>query len=448
MRIRRVALLVLFAALLLASCAGPAKLAQQSHEALAKGDLHKAYDRALRAVEKDPQNAAARAAYDDASRSVANDYRSRVRALAAADSVHAADLALEFRGFRTTVAQHGSSLQADEGYADEEDRILVSAAREFYRRGRAAMTARKPKEAWRNYGASQRYVDNYADVRTRQQDAWKAARSRVALLPFEDGIHVRGLSQAVAEQLDHEVAGHAGGSMNFTEFVSGDELAGTMTVAQANHMTREGALALCRRVGADRAVVGRFIGMRSNNELKDLTLPVYRRVERKGENGETVTEWLESTLRVVTRERELTLNWEFDVVDAKSGAVLSHRSLPATCAARVVWTDFKPEGDCDRYALLPPDVRRSDAARAKRVDTQWEERVGSWTLPSLLTRAREERGRARWSKEYRGEFRGVESRRRPVWLGELPGEDDMAFVALDGAWRSVLTALQELDARD
>ena len=49
--------------LLLASCAGPAKLAQQSDEALAHGDLHKAYDRALRAIEKDPQNQPAREAY-------------------------------------------------------------------------------------------------------------------------------------------------------------------------------------------------------------------------------------------------------------------------------------------------------------------------------------------------------------------------------------------------
>jgi hypothetical protein len=188
--------------------------------------------------------------------------------------------------------------------------------------------------------------------------------------------------------------------------------------------------------------------MRANNDLKDLTLPIYRRVERKNDKDETVTEWLESTLQVVTRERQVTVNWDFDVVDVRTGAVLHHRAVPASCAARIVWTDFKPEGDCDRYSLLPPDVRRSDSARAKRVDAQWEERCGTWTLSSLLVKARDGRNRARWSKDYRGEFRGTDTRRRPVWLGELPGEDDMAFVALDTAWRDVFSALQELDAKD
>lgn len=447
MRTRRAVLFPLLAALLLASCAGPAKLAQQSHEALLKGDLHKAYDRALRAVEKDPQNAAARGAYDEASRTVAGDYRARVRAQAATDSLRAADLALEFRGFRASVARHGSSLPFDGAYESDEDRIVTAAAREYYTRGRTAMAAKRPKEAWRNYGESQRYVPSYADVQKRQQDAWKAARTRVVLMPFEDGIHVRGLSAEIAVQMQREVSAN-GGSMSFTEFVDGATLEGVMTVAQADHMARTEALTLGRKVGADRVVVGRFTGMRANNDLKDLTLPIYRRVERKNDKDETVTEWLESSLQVITREREVTVNWEFDVLDVKSGVLLHHRAVPATCAARIVWTDFKPEGDCDRYSLLPPDVRRSDTARAKRVDSQWETRVGSWTLPSLLLKSRDERGRARWSKDYRHEFRGVESRRRPVWLGELPGEDDMAFVALDGAWRDVLAGLQELDAKD
>jgi hypothetical protein len=35
-----------------------------------------------------------------------------------------------------------------------------------------------------------------------------------------------------------------------------------------------------------------------------------------------------------------------------------------------------------------------------------------------------------------------------VWLGELPAESDLAFVALDDAWRDVFAGLKELDARD
>jgi hypothetical protein len=439
-------LLLLGAALLVASCAGPAKLARQSDEALAKGDVRKAYDKALRAVEKDPMNAAARSAYDAASRRVAQDFKARVRALAAADSLGAADLALEFRGFRGSVAAHGSALAPDDAYESDEARLLGTAARTHYRYGRASLASKRPKEAWREFELCRRY-DGWADFERLQAKAFDAAVTRVAVFPFEDGIRVPGLSQEVAEQLDREL-GRRGGEMRFTMLVDPEKVTGTMTVAQANGMSREAAIALGRRIGADRIVVGRFGGMRSNNDLKDMTLPIYRRVETKDETGATVTRWDEATLRVVTREREVTVNWGFDVLDTRSGAVVEHREVPTNTAARVVWTDFKPVGDCDRYALLPPDVRTKDSARAKQVDGQWDERVGTWKLAELLKRAQNDRGRTRWSRDYRHEFRGVDSRRRPVWLAELPGEDDLAFVALDDAWKPVLATLRDLDAKD
>src|SRR4051812_16890985 len=93
------------AALCLLGCANANKLAQQSNKSLAHGDIRGAYDQALRAVEKDPQNQSARRAYTDASRRVAADYRARVTALAVADTLAAADLALEARRFRTEVAR-------------------------------------------------------------------------------------------------------------------------------------------------------------------------------------------------------------------------------------------------------------------------------------------------------------------------------------------------------
>lgn len=441
------AFLLIGVAFFVASCAGPAKLARQSDEALAKGDLRKAYDKALRAVEKDPQNTLARAAYDAASRRVADDYKARVRALAAADSLGAADLALDFRSFRGSVAAHGTALVPDDAYESDEKRILGAAARTHYRYGRASLNSKRPKEAWHEFELCRRY-DGWNDFERLQAKAYDAAVTRVAVFPFEDGIRIPGLSQEVAAQLDHELARRAG-DMRFTVLVDPEKVTGTMTVAQANSMSREAAMALGRKIGADRIVVGRFGGMRSNNDLKDMTLPIYRRIESKDETGATITRWDEATLRVVTREREVTVNWGFDVLDTKTGAVVRHRDVPTNTAARVVWTDFKPVGDCDHYALLPPDVRRTDTARAKQVDGQWDERLGSWKLAELLKRAQSDRSsRTRWSRDYRREFRGVDSRRRPVWLAELPGEDDLAFVALDDAWKPVLATLKDLDAKD
>src|SRR5690348_10897495 len=97
-------------ALALVACASPAKLARQSNEALAKGDLRTAYTRALRAVEKDPQNQDARNAYTAVSARVAEDYRARVTATASADTEQAANLALDYRRFQQEVARHQTAL--------------------------------------------------------------------------------------------------------------------------------------------------------------------------------------------------------------------------------------------------------------------------------------------------------------------------------------------------
>ncbi len=448
MSMRRLAWLPILGALVLASCAGPARLAQLSDEALAKGDVRKAYDRALRAVEKDPLNAQARAAYTRASGVVADDYKARVRALAAADALGAANLVLEFRGFRNTVARHGSPLAADAGYEQDENRIVGAAAREFYRRGRADFAAKQPKQAWRDFGTCLTYVPQYQDAEKRQQDAWNAARTRVALLPFADGIQVRGLSEEIADQVGTQVTGHAGQAFVFTEIVPTGQVLEQISMAQAGRVSAESAVAIGRRIGADQVVTGRFAGLRSDNDLQYYTTPVYRRVDRKDDKGVTHSDWEESTLHVITRERTVHVNWEYEVIDVKTGAVVAHREVPSEAAARVVWTDFKVLGDPDRYSLLPPDVRRSDSDRAKRADQDWSDHLGSWKLAELLKHARDDRARIRWSSSYRGEFHGTDSRRRPVWLGALPGEDDLAFVALDDAWRPVFSTLQELDAQD
>ena len=42
------------------SCAGPNKLAQQSEKAYGQGELEKAYQKAARALRKDPENRRAR----------------------------------------------------------------------------------------------------------------------------------------------------------------------------------------------------------------------------------------------------------------------------------------------------------------------------------------------------------------------------------------------------
>ncbi len=434
--------------LALASCAGPAKLARQSDEALARGDVRTAYDRALRAIEKDPMNQPARDAYTAASRQVAADYRRRVLALASADTLAAADLALEARAFRLDVAHHGTAPESTPDYDTAEQAILATAARVHYRHGRADMAAHLPKAAVDEFNAVRRYDDDYADVAARLDAAFRAATARVVLMPFVDEVGVRGLSQEIGGIVQDQLAQRAPRELRFTQVLGADQLESVMTVAQARDLGRADAVALARRAGADWIVLGRVRGLRSSTSQHDLTMPLYHRVEEKDDKGVTIVRWEESSLRVVTREREVTVQYDFDVLSTKSGAVLAHHEEPAHAVARVAWTDYRPEEHCDRYALLPPDVRSSDPDRARAVDAQWREQMGSWEVRDLLQRARDQHERSSWSVRYRGDFYGVDTRQRPVWLGALPGEDDMAFVALHDAWRPVLATLKELDSKD
>lgn len=431
--------------LLLSSCANSAQLAKQSNEALAKGDLRKAYDRARSAIEKDPQNQNARAAYAAASLQVAADLRQRVIALAVADTAAAADLALDLRRIRLEVARHQVPLDAAPGYDSAEHVILTGAARGHYQRGVDAMAARRPKLAVDEFTITRRYDDGFADVAARLDAASKEAFKRVALLPFSDGIDVPGLSQDIDLFLRDELSRRTKGELRFTQFIGDIDL--SLTDAVSRNMRRDAALTLGSRAGGDWVIVGHLLGLRSSSSDRELTLPLYHRIDGKDDKGAAVVRWEESSLRIVTRERDVTVRYDFDVLDVASGAVLAHGEEPARALVRVAWSAYRPGEDYDRYALLPPDVRKSDPARARKVDEQWRDHMGSWSLGDVLRQSRDQRSRARYASRYRNDFYG-DTQQRPVWMGELPSENELAFVALRDIWRSVLAVLKELDVKN
>ncbi|HTR97204.1 MAG TPA: hypothetical protein VMH61_04830 [Candidatus Acidoferrales bacterium] len=433
-------------ALLAVSCAGTAKLARPGEAAPTQGGLRRAYDRALRAIEQDPQNAKARAAYTTASNRVAADWRMRVVALAAADSSAAADLAIEYRTFRTQVGFNGSALMPDPAYDAAERRLLLRAARIHDALARAAFAARRPKAAWREIGECRRYVDDYAGAVQLQEAAYREALTRVVVLPFASDGRLAGLEPRIQHELADAIA-VSGGGLHFTQLVTTDGLDVPTTVAGTNGPAGEGELGLGRRLGVDRIVTARAGDVESNTDTRDLTLPIYRRTDAQDDQGHTVERWSETTLHVVTRERDVNVRYAVRVIDSRSGAVLAHREPSAATRARTMWTDFVPDGDCDRYALLPPDVRQSDPDRARRVDARWQERLGSWTLPEVLQLARDQRDHAHYDPRDRARF-DRDTRDRPVWLGELPAPNELACVALDDAWKTVLTMLQELDTAE
>ena len=432
-------------AILLAACASPAKLAKQSSQSLAKGDLRKAYSLALRAIEKDPQNQPARTAYGAASARVALDYQARVVATATADTVTAADLALDYRRFKLEVARHQTAIPPALEYDRMELAILTGAARVHYQRGLAAMAERRPKVAVDEFLASRRYYDGYADVIARLEAARREATVRVALLPFSDRIGVPGLAQEIGDTAQRQISRRAADELRFTQVVSATEVERNLTVAEARGMQVDQAIALGKRVGADWVVLGRFRSSRSTASTRIARMPVYQRVERRDSTGTVVT-WEEFTLPVVSRQREVSVQYDLDVVEVSTGTVLAHRDQLAQAFARVVWTDFMPDNNYDRYALLPPEIRNTNSRRASEADAAWRNEMGSWTLRDFLRNSRDQRVRSRYSRTYRADFYD-DTRTTPALLGELPSEHELTFVALRDVWRDVMAALKELDAQ-
>lgn len=432
-------------ALLAGACASPSKLARQSDRALEKGDVDKAYDRALRAIQKDGHNAEARAAYDHASDALATQLRSRIRFKAnAGDSLGAAESALEYSHFRADVLVNGSQVHDDAAWGGDEARLYRTAAQTWYRRGRDAMAAAHPKTAYRAFADCRRFLPGYADAAKLQDVSFRRAARRAAVVPFADAIGVRDLALETHERTATQVEGAARGQLTFTTVLPADSVEAGLTLSAARNMTREDAIAAGRRLGVNYVVFGRFSGLRSSTDTREFSQPVIHRVDVPDTSGHTRVVDRQVDIRVITRSRTVRTQTDLEVIDVKNGVAVAKRTIPNELYASVIWTDYRPEGDCSRYMLMSPESRKADATRARQVDSRWRETAGSWSLPALLERSKNDHDRARYKHDYRGEFYG-DTRSRPVWLGELPSDDELAFAAVHDVWKPVFEMLQDVD---
>ena len=301
------------------------------------------------------------------------------------------------------------------------------------------------KEAWRRFSEAMGFDSDYRDVANRVADSYRRALTRVAVLPFENQIEVPGLAQSLQQTLAGELSRRsASPAFRFTRVLAPGDIDDRMTVSQARGLTRDQARSLGRAHGADRVVCGRITGLRSNNTLGDWRFPVFHAEPGKDADDKPADVWVESPLHVVSRERHVQVSCTYEVVDVRTGAVLASDAQPYEAWARVLWSDFLADGDCDRYRLAPPTAASSDAERAQK---EWDDSLRGMALSDLLQKARAIDRREHWDGRYRSEF-PRDSRDHPVFLAELPPEADMAYLALQSAWQPVLEALRTLDPQD
>ena len=432
--------------LVVLGCAGPSKLAEKSEEMLAGGQNGRAWELAIRALDKDPGNTRARAAAAAAGNAMARDWERRVHVLAQSDSLAAAEQVLELNEFRVGAVRYAAITVSPE-WSGEEQALRQSAARLNYQRGLSDAASRRPKRAYLPFQDAQRFVPDYRDAARLADKAYDKAVTRVVVVPFATASGSVSMGRDVAAEWRDGLAQRlAPPDAHITRVLGSAEVEEQMSVSQLGRLTREDAIALARKAGAERVVWGSIGGIEAQTGLHLFTDVIAHRVVGKGPDGQEVTRWVEVPIEVLSRVRTVTTSVDYEVIATRGGTTLAHRRAPRTTSARVVWTTFTPEGDLGAYALVSELVRAAHPDRAKQVETRWKETCGdNTTLRQVLEARRGSQGSGRYDPEALARFVAGAAF---VFMQELPPAEDLAMAALSGGWQPLCDDLLKLDDVD
>ena len=437
---------LLIAVSLAAGCAGSAKLSKKSEEKLASGDAWKAWQLATRALDKEPGNPRAQAAATKAGTAIVQDWQRKIRAYAELDSAKAAAEVLAMTDFRGEAARY-ATIPMGESWTAEERTLRRAGARIHYNLGVEAESAGRPKKACTEFSEARNYVSDYRDVVKREDRAASDAMTRVAVMPFRAMSDDRSFGAELAQAWqDDLVENLAPPTTQFTRIVSGDALRRSMTLADLDDVSREQAIRMARKAGAERVVWGSVGNVKSTTKLHLFQDNVWRRVVERGPNGTEVVRWVEVPIQVVSRVRDVKVGVDYEVIDTRSGTSLVHRHLDRSSSARVVWTSDRFDGDPSSYVLVSDSFRSTHPDRAKDIETRWSDACGAGTTLVQVLEARRSAGSSgRYARQALPRFAAGAAF---VFMEDLPPADDLALAALTQSSRSVRDDLVNMDAVD
>jgi hypothetical protein len=429
-----------------AGCAGASKLTDKSEEELASGDAWKAWNLAVRALDKEPGNPRARDAATAAGASIVEEWQRRSRALAEVDSLTAGDEVLELTAFRENAARY-ATIPVGASWPDEEERLRLTAAHAYYERGRDAASAGLPKKAWAEFTDAERFVPGYRDVAKRAERALRDAATAVAVVPFASPSTDPALGVDVAKAWrDDLLQSLSPPRTRFTRILGGGAIEGSMRVSDLDGLTRDRAIRLARKAGAQRVVWGSIGRIHANTRIDWFRDTVARRVVVRDSEGGESTRWVDVPIEVVARVRDVKVGVDYEVIATGSGASLASRHFDRTISARVVWTSHHPEGDPASYELVSETTRASNPRRAKDVESRWKSVCGdATTLVQVLEARRSTKGPGRGAREALPRFAAGAAF---VFLEELPSAEELAYTALTERFSPVRGDLVKLDTVD
>jgi hypothetical protein len=442
---RYVLSLMVIAALCGAGCAGPAKLAEKSEDKLAEGDVWKAWELATRALDKAPANERARGAATAAANAIASDWQRRISALAAVDSLDAAEEVLKFAQFRADAIPYTTVRCGDE-WMQGETRLRLFAARTNYGAGLAASKSNRPKKAYAHFNDVARFVSNYKDAAARADAAFELAQTRVAIVPLRTAAGNEAMGREVASAWSGALVEHLSGDDSFTRILATEAVERQMRVRDLGRSTRADAVRIGEKAGADRVVWGQIGAIDSRQGVQFFRSSVWHRVAVRDESGRTITQWVEVPIEVIARTRRVRVDLAYEIVSTKGGVTLSRQTGPRTLDARAVWTAYVPDGEPDSYVLVTDEFRSAHPERTKQIEFEWQSAMGKTTTVAQVMQARRDCMRQPYDRAAAiGRYAAGAAF---VMLEDLPSTQELAQAALMSGWTSVKAALVELDAVD
>jgi hypothetical protein len=430
--------------MLVVGCAGPNKLADKSQSKLAEGDMWKAWKLATQALDRQPANVRARAAADAAASTIAADWRRRIQALAASDSLEAAEQVLQFVDFRTNAARY-VTVGVTPTWAQSEHALRLGAARSYYQRATEELKAKRPKRAYGHFLDAERFFPGYRDAARLADRAYQRALSHVAVMPLRTRSGRLGLGREVAETWRAELAGHSSSQkLRYTRILPGESVEQEIRVTDVGRLGRADAVALAKNAGAERVVWGTIGETRSKSRIETFSETVVRRMVIKNPDGTSTTRWVEVPIQVIARTRTVDVDLDYELMTA-NGGTLTRRKDVRTMNARVLWTAMTPVGAPDTYALYSEEARSADPERCKRIETRWKAVVGDGTTLSQVLEAK--RSSPRETDPAQAMARIVAGA-AVVLLEGLPSADELAVAALNASWKTVYNDLVTFDAVD
>jgi hypothetical protein len=438
-------LCLLVAALVAGGCANSAKLARKSQEQLQGGDPRKAYETALKAVEKDPYNVNAQGALRASGSAVLAHDTQRFNTLVPYDTLAAAEVALGMADLRARVAQYGVNLAADSKQAAHEKAIRGGAAAIEIRDGDSWLTSGKPKSAYAAFERAKRYDEEHPALEDLLTLARERATDRVLVLPYSFDTRTRVDARLLSEDMLGNLTRYAERNYTFTELADPGPVWGPLFGRGMGGFTRDAAYGIGDERDATRVAWVRIYGDRYESATEVYRTTVYRSVTLVHPDGTKEVAWREVPVQVRIEDRFVSVAFECEVHEVADHQLIARRTGERAAGVRAVYPIAELPGEPGDYALYSPAMWSTDRADCERRKKEWSDAFGTLALDGIV---RGSRGRSRVvtldpASAYGNVARTGKSYR--VCSGRPAPESALLQRELGDVWKDLADALAEAD---